>query len=341
MNSDGYIQKVVQMGQDKGIEIKTYDVLARVMKDNRLDLTSLMTIDDQKFELMRRNAYLEIAHELTGVENAIIKTHATVEWNTIGHGFIRDSEVIRKISIDKIVTLIDSEWLIEKRFKDPQTENDRVFGKQLDKYQNRFEKILDWINNEILQVENWTYLINNMDKINISEYVLPTGQPTESLYKIVTIPDVPIFYASYSMSHAPQKVRKIVDNGIIQLREYGVVLDPQAIEIELNAPPGLDKDATYANTVHRDLHHTVHKLKQSSKNAIVAFHPYDTDPIFSSGMCEELNAAYNCGVRRYVVMPNSKSPFTVLKYASENCLFDNNEQLFATLEKDGYRKLVF
>jgi len=71
----------------------------------------------------------------------------------------------------------------------------------------------------------------------IPDYVMATGQPPESLFKFITMPKVSVFYASYSMTHATEEVRKIVNEGIDRLRAYGVVIDPQAIEIGLNIPP--------------------------------------------------------------------------------------------------------
>ena len=65
---------------------------------------------------------------------------------------------------------------------------------------------------------------------------------------------------------------------------------PQAIEIGNDFESDMDRRATYAYTVHRDLHWFVGKV-----DAVVAIHPYAQRPPLSTGMMDELGHARDAG----------------------------------------------
>ena len=87
------------------------------------------------------------------------------------------------------------------------------------------------------------------------------------------------------MTVATEKARTEINNLVWRLREYGVVIDPAAIEIGTNIDKK-DESVVFAYTVCRDLRWDVQKV-----DIIPAFHPYEKNPPLSTGMMDELGHA--------------------------------------------------
>jgi hypothetical protein len=126
-----------------------------------------------------------------------------------------------------------------------------------------------------------------------------------------------------------------VDTVISQLNKYGLVIDPQAIEIDTSFDSERDKEVTFAYTVHRDLHWFVGKV-----DAVVAIHPYAERPPLSTGMMDELGHARDYLKRRYMIYPPTNlSPFTTDSYIEQGHIFTNAEEFFLCLEAEGFQPL--
>ena len=69
------------------------------------------------------------------------------------------------------------------------------------------------------------------EHLGVRHYVVPVSQHPLSLYKLVRDKDVPSFYVSYSMTHSDDDIRREINGTIKRLAGYGLVIDPQAIEI--------------------------------------------------------------------------------------------------------------
>ena len=218
-------------------------------------------------------------------------------------------------------------WLIRKRFDEAEPGND--FLGRIKDQRHTIRDILNWMNEEVSLAEDWA------KSMGVRHYVIPVGQDPYSLYKLVKYKDIPSFYVSYSMTHADPGKRQEVDRIIKGLYGYGLVIDPQAIEIGFNYDSVEDKEATYAYTVHRDLHWFVGKV-----DAVVAIHPYAERPPLSTGMMDELGHARDYLKKRYMIFPpEHQSPFTTDSYIEKGHLFRTAEEFFNCLEKEGFRKL--
>ena len=137
------------------------------------------------------------------------------------------------------------------------------------------------------------------------------------------------------MTHSDAETRREIDQTIHKLKDYGLVIDPQAIEIGSNYENERDKQATFAYTVHRDLHWFVGKV-----DSIVAIHPYSDRPPLSTGMMDELGHARDYLKKRYMIFPQTRqSPFTTDSYIDKGRIVSSSNELFICLEAEGVRKL--
>ena len=324
-----YIQDVLNIAEKDGLDVKYYNLIDEIERTGNKKLDMLLGTTNYLFEVIREREYRKIGFNLErdNVENAIIRVPATIEWNRINVKLKDHKEIRDFIKPDVIVTLIDAEWLIRKRFDEADGSN--VFLEKIKEQHHTIRDVLSWMNEEVSLTEDWA------EQIGVRHYVIPTGQDPHSLYKLVKYADVPSFYVSYSMTHADEDARKEVNAVRDTLSEYGLVLDPQAIEIGFNYESVEDKEATYAYTVHRDLHWFVGKV-----DAVVAIHPYAKRPPLSTGMMDELGHARDYLKKRYMIYPpQNQSPFTTDSYIEKGHIFSSSEEFFLCLEGEGFKTL--
>lgn len=329
LDDEKYIQDVLAIGEKDKLDVKYYNLIDEIERTGNKKLDMLLGTTNYLFEVIREREYRKIGFELekNNVENAIIRVPATIEWNRINVKLKDHKEIMDFIKPDVIVTLIDAEWLIQKRFEDADGSN--VFLEKIKEQRHTVREVLGWMNEEVSLTEDWA------ERIGVRHYVIPTGQNPHTLYKLVKYADVPSFYVSYSMTHADPEARKEINMVRDLLSEYGLVLDPQAIEIGFDYDCVEDKEATYAYTVHRDLHWCVGKV-----DAVVAIHPYAKRPPLSTGMMDELGHARDYLKKRYMIFPpQNQSPFTTDSYIEKGHVFSSAEEFFLCLEGEGFKTL--
>lgn len=317
-----YVEKVIKLCAAKGLKVPVFNLLDMVTRDGEKPLEKMLGTTDYVFELTREREWIRIGYEIekSQAENVIVRAPATIEWNRINRK-CKDARYIQQyVRPDVVVTLIDAEWRIQQRLEHPSS--NEPFLRTIKEKNHTIYEILSWMNEEVSLSEDWARLMG------IRHLVLATRQPPESLYQVVRHRDVPTFYASYCMTHADPSIRAQVDSVIRRLSTYGVVLDPQTIEIGTHDNDFRDKEAVYAFTVHRDLHWFVGKT-----DATVAIHPYLERPPLSTGMMDELGHARDYHKSRYMIYPKGLSPFTTDSYIEKGHLFDDEHQFFEHLEK--------
>ena len=324
-----YLEKVVKLCASKGLKVGVFNLLDMVTNDGRKPLEKMLGTTDYIFELTREREWIRIGYEIEKghSENVIVRAPATIEWNRINRK-CKDAKYIQQyVRPDLIVTLIDAEWLIQERLENP-PKNDPFFKTIKEKNHTIYE-ILSWMNEEGSLSEDWAKMMG------IRHIVLATKQTPESLYMLIRYPNVHTFYASYSMTHAEPAVRKQVDTVIKRLATYGVVVDPQTIEIGTHFENFRDKEAIYSFTVHRDLHWFVGKTYST-----VAVHPYLERQPLSTGMMDELGHARDYHKNRYMIFPKGLSPFTSDSYIEKGRLFEDDKTFFDHMEKvEGFKAL--
>jgi len=330
-----YIDTIVEMAQIDNLKVDIFNLIDAV-EGSEKRLHRMLGTTDSLFVLTREKEYANIGMSLmeSQSKNAIIRVPATMMWRGINLK-LKDHEIIEKyIRPDVIVTLIDAEWSIEKRLGaiDPGTRDG--FTRQLLEDGFTCRDILSWMNEEVSLSEDWAR------HLGIRHYVVPMSQHPLSVYKLVRHPDVKSFYVSYSMTHthSDTTIRHQINDTIKELCEYGLVIDPQSIEIpnyeDITAD---DMRAAFAYTVHRDLHWFVNKV-----DAVVAIHPYLDRPPLSTGMMDELGHARDYMKSRYMIFPPAHvSPFTSNSYIEPHHIFQDAAAFFHTLESEGFSKLEF
>lgn len=329
LNDREYIDNVLELGKKKNFDIDYYNLVDEVDRTGNKKLHMLLGTTNYLFEVIREREYRKIGFKLqeSKAENAIIRVPATVEWNRINFKLKDHEEIMNYIKPDVIVTLIDAEWLIRQRFENPTDEDE--FFRRIKQQKHTIQEILSWMNEEVSLAEDWA------EYMGIRHYVIPTGQNQESLYKLLKYGDIPSFYVSYSMTHSDEQARKQVNDVITRLEEYGLVMDPQAIEIGFDFDSTEDKEATYSYTVHRDLHWFVGKV-----DAVVAIHPYTKRPPLSTGMMDELGHARDYLKKRFMIYPPThQSPFTTDSYIEKGHVFSDPNEFFICLEAEGFKPL--
>ncbi len=324
-----FLRKVIEIGQQDGVKIDFFDLVEEMERTGNKKLDMLLGTTNYLFEVIREREYRKIGYRLEkeGSRNAIIRVPSTIEWNKINVKLKDHKEIAEFIRPDLIVTLIDAEWLIRKRFD--HVDKGSKFLQRIKDQKHTIREILSWMNEEVSVAEDWA------EFLGVRHYVIPTGQDPKSLYKLVKYSQVPSFYVSYCMTHGDKDARNEIDNVTRRLSKYGLVLDPKAIEIDFNYETVEDKEATYAYTVHRDLHWFVGKV-----DAVVAIHPYCSRPPLSTGMMDELGHARDYLKRRYMIFPSAVlSPFTTDSYIEKGHIFSNSEEFFLCLEAEGFKPL--
>lgn len=325
-----YMSQVMDLAAKDGVSIRTFDLVEALESTGGKKLDMLLGTTDYLFEVLREREYRKIGFQLEreGAEHAIIRVPATITWNRINVKLKDHKEIAEYVNPDVIVTLIDAEWLIRQRFNNPEKQS--AFLKRIKEQDHTIHDILGWMNEEVSLAEDWA------DYMNVPHFVLPTACHPDALYKLVRYQKVPSFYVSYSMTHSDQQAREEVDKVITRLVDYGVVVDPQAIEIGTEMDDPKEKEATYAYTVHRDLHWFVGKV-----DAVVAIHPYHERPPLSTGMMDELGHARDYLKRRYMIFPpKNLSPFTTDSYIEKGKVFSTPEEFFVCLEAEGIKPLA-
>jgi hypothetical protein len=317
MDDAQLLARVGQLGAQNGRPIKIYNAVDEFTKRGRKPIERLLSTTDYVFELTREREYEKIGFDIqkNGHQDVMVRLPATVEWNRINRKF-KDHRIIRDfIAPDLIVTLIEAEWLIKRKLEtmvgaDP-------FLLALKDRNHTIYEILSWMNEEVSLSEDWAKYMN------IPHVVIAIAEPPSELYKLVTVRNPWLVYASYSMTHATPEMRIEVNRTIRRLREYAVIVDPQTVEIGTEFDSAADKESIYAYTVHRDLHWYVGKVQ-----AVVAIHPYPERPPLSTGMMDELGHARDYMKARYMIFPKGFSPFTSDSYIEKGHLFETADDMF-------------
>jgi hypothetical protein len=325
-----YLDDVLALGSSDGLDISYFNLVEALESTGGKRLHRLLGTTDYLFEVLREREYRKIGFDLqkSGSKHAIIRVPATIEWDRINLKLKDHKEIAQFIQPDVVVTLIDAEWLVRSRFNEREPANE--FLRIIKDRDHSIGDILNWMNEEVSLAEDWA------EHLGVRHYVIPVGQHPQSLYNLVRYPDVPSFYVSYSMTHSEEAERQEINLVIDRLGDYGLVLDPQAIEIGNTFDSEADKAATYSYTVHRDLHWFVGKV-----DAVVAIHPYAQRPPLSTGMMDELGHARDYLKRRYMIYPPTNlSPFTTNSYIEKGHVFSNAEEFFICLEAEGLKPLA-
>ncbi len=324
-----YLDQVIKLCASKGLRVGVFHLLDMVTHNGKKPLEKMLGTTDYVFELTREREWIRMGYEVehSYPENVIVRAPATIEWNRINRK-CKDAKYIQQyFRPDLIVTLIDAEWIIQKRLENPPP--DDLFLKAIKKKNHTIYEILSWMNEEVSLSEDWAKMMG------IRHLVLSTKQSPESLYQLIRDPYLHAFYASYCMTYADPSVRKQVNGIIKRLAKYGMVIDPQTIEIGKHFEDFRDKEAIYSYTVHRDLHWFVGKT-----DSTVAIHPYLERPPLSTGMMDELGHARDYHKNRYMIFPKGVSPFTTDSYIEKGRLFEDEDQFFKHLEKvEGFKVL--
>lgn len=329
MDDHRYLDQVVELGRADGLDLPVFDLIKSLEATGNKKLHMMLGTTNYLFEVLREREYRRIGYELerNHISKAIIRVPATIEWNRINVKLKDHEEIYEFIKPDVVVTLIDAEWLIRQRFQNPG--KDDPFLQRIKQQDHTIHEVLSWMNEEVSLSEDWAR------HFGVRHYVIPVGQDPTSLYKLVKHDNVPSFYVSYSMTHSDEQARKQVDEVTRRLTKYGLVIDPQAIEIGFDFDSDADKQATYAYTVHRDLHWFVGKT-----DATVAIHPYAERPPLSTGMMDELGHARDYLKPRYMIYPPANlSPFTTDSYIEKGHIFRDADAFFQCLEAEGFTRL--
>jgi len=349
LNSAKVIDEAVAFARSVGENIATFNLFSEILAHNGikplniyeeiLHIGNLLNGYEYQFKCMREKAYLSLARKIERLgrdTSVVIRTPASIEWR--GYNVVlKDHRIIADvIRPDLIVTLINAEWKIKKHLAGD-------YGRHALKaiaHQKELSvpKILDWLGSEVSVSEDWAEWTSFITGKKTNHIVFGIETPSlkdrakyvldvEGLAKLVSQPDVPTFYTSYSMTVATEKVRKKINELVWKMRAYGVVIDPASIELEANVEEE-HKSTVFAYTVCRDLRWDVQKV-----DAVVAFHPYAKRPPLSTGMLDELGHARAYGKDRYLLLPaGGGSPFTGDNYVPANHVFETERELFDFIE---------
>lgn len=350
LNSTYFIDRTIEFASRLGIKIVAFNLFDEIIEnekvviDDELDGTQyigdLLDGYEYQFRTLREKAYCSIARKIDKLPKSVhvlIRTPACIQWRGVNY-ILKDHRILADaIQPDRIVTLIDAEWKIQKRL------NGKDYKKALEiiakqKSVAKIETILQWLGAEVSVSEDWAEWMRVLTGKPVKHIVLGISAPAkhnrkkytldvDNLTKIASAKNLVSFYSSYSMTVATEKVRKNINSLIWKLREFGVVIDPASIEIGGTVEPA-DESVVFAYTVCRDLKWDVQKV-----DIVSAFHPYDKMPPLSTGMMDELGHARAFNKERYFVLPSGGgSPFTKDNYVPAEHIFRTGNEFFHYLQ---------
>jgi hypothetical protein len=345
---------VREFGQRLDQRIETFSVFDEIFREQGVQpanvyedvvaVGNLLNGYSFQFDLLRRNALCSIARKLDALDSscagAIVRMPATVNWRHINVQFKDHKAIAETIAPDRIVTVINAEWKIQKWLREDLGQ--RALDQIAQVESIDIAEILQWLGNEVSTAEDWVEWCRQLTGKDVHHHVIGREAPSredrskfvgdvDNVLKAATTPagELPSFYASYSMTQSGEKERQIINDAVWRMRAHGLVVDPGTIEIGGEIPEG-DRAPVYSYTVLRDLRWDVRTV-----DVIAAIHPYeDTPPPLSTGMMDELGNARAYGKDRYLVLPRGgDSPFTAGTYVPFNHFFKTVDELFAFLEK--------
>jgi hypothetical protein len=347
-----FLEETVAFGAQLGKRVATFSVFDQIFLSERgrvpesrveeaIWTGQLLDGYGFQFELLRENAYCSIGRAIDALPartDAIVRMPASIRWRGVDIAFKDHRAIARALAPDRIVSLIDAEWKILERLEQRSEKRAlELIGQEDDVDVSR---VLRWLGADVSVAEDWAEWCRELTGKPVGHLVMGIAAPTRSdrssftldvdnLLKAATEASLPSFYASYSMTVAGEKERKLINEAIWRLREHGFVVDPGTIEIG-GEITDVDRPITFAYTVFRDLRWDVQKV-----DVVAAFHPYeDRDPPISTGMMDELGHARALGKDRYLVLPRGGgSPFTAGTYIPRNHAFKTAEEFFDFIEK--------
>lgn len=351
LRSSWFIQDTIDFSRRVGEKLVAYNLFDAIFEQENIQtgnafekIAAVGEILDgyvYQFQYMREKAYLAIGREIERLDDqtsVLVRVPASVKWRGLTLEFKDHRIIAQTIRPDRIVTLIDAEWKIERRLKTDYGQH--ALARIAHQDDLTMAGILDWLGTEVSVSEDWAEWCSLLTKKKVRHLVLGMETPdyrrrdhyvrdVDALAKAATQPDLPTFYASYSMTVATEEIRRTINALVWKLRRYGLVIDPASIEIGSEVGP-TDRDVVFAYTVCRDLRWDVHKV-----DMVAAFHPYPTMPPLSTGMMDELGHARAFRRERYLVMPSgANSPFTKDNYVPAGHVFADGEGFFDFLEKN-------
>ncbi|HXR30040.1 MAG TPA: hypothetical protein VN752_02725 [Solirubrobacterales bacterium] len=350
LESQKLLESTKAFGAELGRQVEVFDLFQEMAAQDAVEISKwierllyirrLLEGYDYQFELKRRNAYCSIGRKIGALPegvHAIVRAPSAMEFRGVTTEF-KDHRAIATLRPTRIVTLIDAEWKIHKRLLD--TYGKRAFELIAQAPNLDLERILGWLGAEVSASEDWAEWCSHLNGTQVGHVVLGVTAPArhnrakfvqdvDNLLKAASVEDLPTFYASYSMTVAEERERKVINDAIWRLREHALVIDPGTIELDNSEKHDEDR-VVFAYTVFRDLRWDVKKV-----DAVAAFHPYEkTVPPLSTGMMDELGHARAYGKDSYFVLPRgSGSPFTGGNLVPANHLFKTVDQFFDFIEK--------
>lgn len=352
LDSHQLLDATRDFGVTTGKKVAVFDLFDEIAEQDGRDISDgidrflfireLLEGYDYQFELRRRNAYCSIGRKIDALArgvHAIVRTPAAVEFRGVTVEFKDHRAIAASLRPTRIVTLIDAEWKIRARLESRYGE--RAFELIAQSAELDLERILRWLGTEVSTSEDWAAWCAHLNGVRVGHIVLGVRAPTkhdrtkfvldvDNLLKAATEKDLPTFYASYSMTVAGDRERKLINDAVWRLREHALVIDPGTIEIDMGGDNHDEDGVVFAYTVFRDLRWDVKKV-----DAVAAFHPYEESvPPLSTGMMDELGHARAYGKDSYFVLPTGGgSPFTAGNLVPRNHAFKTADEFFAFIEK--------
>ena len=147
----------------------------------------------------------------------LISTHTTFLWKS-GWKNSYNEDNLNDLNPDLFITVLDHEKRIQqKQHKDPQWKLENL----------SLSEVTLWQDKEVEKTEEWA------KKFKKKHIVFGRNQSPETLYKLISYPEAPVFYASFPMTwlkNTEESYAKITENNE-EMMKYGIVIDPRTIEI--------------------------------------------------------------------------------------------------------------
>lgn len=315
-----YFKEVKALAEKNETSIKIYsigDLLFKLAREagEKLNKENILNMPTPALIGYVQAVYERIEREIQPKDSAILNTHALFFWRRLWIDS-KNARFLDKIKPDKYISVIDSPQTIQANL----SSNSQWKTQKLTQ-----EEVNQWQSLETLVTSEYWAGVRNKDYI-----ALPRNQPADEVLKLFIEPSITKAYCSFPMTHLknPEESNKRIDDFIKRLRQYAVVIDPRAIELDLKEVSEVGKN----HTVYRDL-----DLFVRFTDMTVCYYP---ELVFSTGAVSEAVRAHDTTKDVYhVINVENRSPFT--DYNSKAVYLTEDEFFAEVFEKKGCKKFNF
>ncbi|NIM95052.1 MAG: AAA family ATPase [Anaerolineales bacterium] len=217
-----YLSEAKALANKKGFEFEFITVGEEIINSQggKIDDTTILNLPKSQLDCLRKLAWTRIIDRAEKVSKDCVfvtNSHAVFRWH---HGLFPaiELELVIQYRPDVVATLIDDIDIIVRRLEERGTPFFELW------------EILAWREEEVHFTHFISNCINELNDVKIPFYILPRDQGPNLLTRILTEPDTPRIYLSFSVTGLPEAEKKEVKKFKQDVSRDYIAFDPLALK---------------------------------------------------------------------------------------------------------------